>query len=70
MEETESSFHIVKESFCQVGDREIQSVRDRRRTLVSIHPDRNDISILVCLTETYCYWLFTLVNAHHFYQRT
>lgn len=64
MEETESSFQIVKVSFCQGGDGESQPVRDRGRTLVSIHSDRSDISILVCLTETYCYRLFTLVNAH------
>lgn len=70
MEETESSFQIVKVNFCQEGDRESQSVRDGGRTLVSIHSDRNDISILVCLTESYCFWPFTLLNAYYSYQRT
>jgi len=61
MEETESSFQIVKWSFCQEADSESQPARDRGRTSVSILSDRSDISILVCLTETYCYWLFTLL---------
>lgn len=70
MEETESPFQIVKVSFCQERDTERQTVRDRGRTSVSIHSDRDDISILVCLTEGYCCCLFTLVNAHHSYQGT
>jgi len=66
MEETEYSFQIVKVSFCQEGDRESQLVRGRGRTLVSIHSDRDDISILVCLTEFYCYqlsqWLMHIIS--------
>lgn len=69
MEETEYSFQIVKLSLCQEGAVKKQPERNGGRTLVSIHSDRSDISIIVCLTESCCFWLFTLVNAYDCYQK-
>lgn len=66
MEETGPSFQIVRVSFYQGGGEAGEGKTDGR-TLVSIVSDGSDISILVCLTETYCYWHW-LMHGRLFHQ--